>query len=74
MIDLYLVWSNEHQAWWKGGRFGYSRNISEAGAYTRDEAIDICRKAIPGNYNRLGVLPEVPIRMLDLTAVMKVEQ
>lgn len=34
----YLVWSNEHQMWWRDSRSGYTPYIEEAGRYTEDEA------------------------------------
>jgi hypothetical protein len=34
----YLVWSNEHQAWWRGGHRGYTSSIEEAGRYERSDA------------------------------------
>ena len=38
----YLVWSNEHSAWWGENRCGYYTALSAAGRYTRDEALKIC--------------------------------
>ncbi|NOW44079.1 hypothetical protein FHW96_000206 [Novosphingobium sp. SG751A] len=37
----YLVWSNEHAAWWGKDRRGYTRIIANAGRYSRDEALKI---------------------------------
>lgn len=37
----YLVWSNEHKAWWGPEHRGYTRIISAAGRYDRDEALAI---------------------------------
>jgi hypothetical protein len=37
----YLVWSNEHKAWWGKDRCGYTRIIANAGRYDRDEALNI---------------------------------
>jgi hypothetical protein len=39
--DLYLVWSEEHLAWWKGGSGGYTRSLKEAGRYSYVAAMDI---------------------------------
>jgi hypothetical protein len=41
----YLVWSVEHTAWWKPNHCGYTRDRSEAGTYTLEEAEKICRGA-----------------------------
>lgn len=37
----YLVWSNEHRAWWAPECRGYTRNIDKAGRYDRAKALDI---------------------------------
>ncbi len=46
-MDRYawLVWSIEHNAWWKEGQNGYSENRYEAGRYTFEEALNIVSKA-----------------------------
>lgn len=38
---LWLVWSNEHAAWWGPNRCYYYRDISAAGRYTLEEATEI---------------------------------
>jgi hypothetical protein len=37
----YVIWSNEHQAWWRPNSHGYTRWIEDAGRYARDEAVSI---------------------------------
>lgn len=41
----WLVWSNEHGAWWKPDHCGYTSDIGEAGRYTQQEAREIAFKA-----------------------------
>lgn len=41
----WIIWSHEHQAWWKAGRNGYSEFRKDAGIFTLDEALEICRNA-----------------------------
>lgn len=41
----YLIWSNEHRAWWRRASRGYTTSIIEAGRYSRDEAMNICSGA-----------------------------
>lgn len=41
----FLVWSNEHQMWWRAGQGGYTSSIDEAGRYERSEAEGIVAKA-----------------------------
>jgi hypothetical protein len=68
LADIYLIWSHEHARWWGPGRCGYVVSISEAGQYTREQALQICRKAIPGTAHDLGRLPELPVRLADVLA------
>lgn len=44
----YLIWSNEHTAWWKPAHRGYTTVIHEAGRYTSAEADRIVAAA---NFN-----------------------
>lgn len=37
----WLIWSNEHGAWWGPGHRGYVTKRSEAGRYTYDTALQI---------------------------------
>jgi hypothetical protein len=43
--NLWLVWSYEHDAWWKPGRFGYTTDLEKAGRYRYNEALEICDNA-----------------------------
>jgi hypothetical protein len=38
---LWLVWSNEHAAWWGPNRCHYYTDVSAAGRYTLEEAMQI---------------------------------
>ena len=44
-MTLYLIWSYEHQAWWRPWGSGYTKDLKEAGRYEYLEARDICFKA-----------------------------
>jgi hypothetical protein len=68
--DLYLIWSNEHNGWWAGMQ-GYTARISEARAFSRAQAMQICTKAIPGTAERIGALPELPVRQTDALALVE---
>lgn len=58
----YLIWSNEHRAWWGKNSIGYTRNPARAGVYPRDEAIQICKDALAGS----GDVPnEIPVSLAD---------
>ena len=67
----YLVWSNEHGAWWGPGRHGYRKRLSEAGRYTQAEALEISAQAISGDAERMGLLPELSVRLADVQAMQK---
>ena len=42
MSDKWLIWSNEHRAWWRANRCGYTNKAEEAGRYSLEEANAIC--------------------------------
>lgn len=71
MDEPYLIWSNEHGAWWREGRSGYTDNIDRAGHYTRTEAVKTSRDARNG-WRTVGSPSEVPIRLADANACLKV--
>jgi hypothetical protein len=41
----FLVWSNEHRAWWRSHHRGYTEYIEEAGRYSRAEGEQIVARA-----------------------------
>jgi hypothetical protein len=41
----FLIWSIEHDAWWKRGWLGYTRDVAEAGRYTEADADHIIARA-----------------------------
>lgn len=41
----WLVWSNEHGAWWAPSSNGYVENVADAGRYTLANARQICEDA-----------------------------
>jgi hypothetical protein len=45
MSDRYLIYSYEHDAWWRPNRMGYTRNIGEAGVYDLSDAARIVAHA-----------------------------
>lgn len=47
----YLIWSIEHDAWWRPARCGYTTVLSEAGRYSFVEASKILTRA---NYIRVN--------------------
>jgi hypothetical protein len=70
--DVYLIWSNEHGLWWGRGSCGYVQSFADAGRYSRVEALKICANEIPGTAARLGMLPELPVRLVDVLAFTEV--
>lgn len=45
MEQAWLIWSNEHKAWWAPDSVGYTKSRKAAGRYTRGEALNICSDA-----------------------------
>lgn len=41
----WLIWSMEHDGWWKPNRNGYTEYLSEAGRYSFEDALDIVASA-----------------------------
>src|SRR4051812_39839568 len=41
---LVLIWSIQHDAWWKPGSLGYTHHVAEAGRYSVDEAARILQQ------------------------------
>jgi hypothetical protein len=70
MTDFYLIWSNEHRAWWGPDMWGYTKGLANAGRYSREKALEICRGAIP-TANHIGVISEIPVRLIDVEAFLK---
>lgn len=61
---VYVVWSNEHSSWWGPDHRGYVWHLTNAGRYTREEALKICRNARGGReFNRNP--SELPILLAD---------
>lgn len=60
----YLIWSNEHNAWWRAGRAGYTRELDAAGRYGRDEAIKQCAWGRDGWGSR-EIPSELPVSEAD---------
>jgi hypothetical protein len=58
----FLIWSEEHAAWWRGGSAGYTRSIFDAGHYSFKEAMEITSDA-----NKTGQTNEVALFAIVLT-------
>jgi len=41
----YLIWSNEHGAWWRRWEQGYTLDLTLAGRYPKDRALAIVAAA-----------------------------
>lgn len=56
----FLIWSNEHGKWWRGGELGYTANIYEAGEYELERAVEICVRANLNGLNEM-IVPIGPL-------------
>lgn len=69
MSDNYLIWSNEHQLWWRPNSRGYTSDLNQAGRYARSEALAICATARGGWGDGIAEVPdEIPVREGDARA------
>lgn len=56
MAEKFLIWSEEHGAWWRPSRWGYSQRIRDAGQYSAEQAEQICRDAnFGGRFYELAI-------------------
>jgi hypothetical protein len=63
MADEFIIWSEEHGAWWRPAHAGYTTSMAKAGRYSRREA-----DAIVLNANGGGTFCETAVQ---LTAEMR---
>jgi hypothetical protein len=63
--DLYVIWSFEHDGWWRAHRMGYTSQFTEAGHYTKAEAHGIVREA-----NAYVKTPHEWVFRLDRAAIL----
>lgn len=64
-----MIFSLEHDAWWRPNSHGYSREQSEAGLYDEEEAVAIVRQANGSWWRRKEVL----VRQFNDSGVMEDE-
>jgi len=64
MSEEYVVWSNEHSAWWRPQECGYTTMLEAAGRYSRDDALGICIGARGGRRHNRNP-SEVPVLYAD---------
>ena len=69
-MSAYLIWSNEHMGWWGPNSGGYVKTLDEAGRYTREKALRICRDAIPTS-RHIGIISEIPVCLADMLELVK---
>ena len=72
----WLIWSNEHGAWWRPDSAGYTNKVESAGRYSEAEAKAICRNGgsprsgsrNKGPYEVAVLSPEASERLSPLPA------
>lgn len=64
---LWLVWSNEHRAWWGPNSAGYRLKVEQAGRYTWKDALRCCESH---TYSGEKIPPEVPMPSPELEAML----
>lgn len=48
---MYLIWSIEHQGWWREDERGYTQDLDEAGLYHKEVAARIVKEANIVSFN-----------------------
>lgn len=66
MTPQYLIWSYEHDRWWRPGGHGYTTELAEAGRYSRAEAARIVAHANTVRVEEIAV-PEAQAARLPAT-------
>jgi hypothetical protein len=67
----YLIWSNEHRAWWGPDSLGYTTVLEKAGRYTKAEADHICGSfKLPGSGYAYEVAVIAPEAMQHITTAL----
>lgn len=47
-VERYLIWSNEHRAWWRPNNAGYTVYVTAAGIYSKEDALSTSWKGRDG--------------------------
>lgn len=66
MDDWYLIWSNEHRAWWRPNSRGYTLDVDKAGRYSRKDAIGY---SMVRDQHGGQPLPEIPVLEADIITI-----
>lgn len=64
---MYLIWSNQHRAWWRPNSQGYTTHLLSAGRYEKAEALSICSMGRDG-WRDKEPPDEIPVRVEDAEA------
>ena len=56
--EFYVIWSEEHGAWWRFGSAGYTHSLEQAGRYTKGQADLIVADANLVIHPETGFYPE----------------
>lgn len=59
---MFVIWSIQHDMWWGAGRWGYTRDLSEAGRYGEREAREILAGANIVKVNE-ALVPEACVQL-----------
>lgn len=63
-MDDYLIWSEEHHAWWKPNGWGYTSQMREAGRYSKERADAIVKGANLIGFNEIAI--PIPAQLPEL--------
>ena len=57
LSEVWVIWSFEHEGWWKPNGNGYTQDFTEAGKYTFDQADEIIIHANSHGQRNEAMLP-----------------
>lgn len=67
---MYLIWSNEHRAWWRPNGRGYTSDLAAAGRYSREDAMRTCALGRDG-WGYKETPSEIPVAEVDALACIE---
>lgn len=77
MTEKYLVWSNQHGAWWGPNERGYTTVYEFAGRYTKEQAERIVNKSTLNGtlkHNECNHLTGEYLKVVDEVMVKEVKE
>lgn len=65
----WLIWSNRNKMWWASDHKGYARLLKNAGRYSFEEAVAVCKRINDNNYDPVPSETMVRFDSFDLDKI-----